>query len=320
MVEFNGTLYSYVHNLQGDIVGIVDSSGSLVVEYKYDAWGKPTLVRTLTTAYEALAELNPFRYRGYVFDGETALYYLRNRYYSSICCRFINADHRAGRRGDIFSHNLFAYCDNKPILCLDKSGAGKTYVFYYYFPGSDAPLKDEAMNSPYFDSSDTENVMMIDVKTSQDFVNAWNSMEGEIDDVYLYLHGGAGYFQLDDDKIGIGDEFDYQLDELEEKNISGVVYDFACHGADIYNGTSVAEKLAIKTKATVIACDVGVSYRSDSFVSKIIMGNSWHARTETKHLIFGSHWYRYTYNSGRVRRTVYPAMRRFTKKWGLLSL
>ena len=66
MVEFNGALYSYVHNLQGDIVGILDNAGSLVVEYKYDAWGKPTLVRTLTTAYEALAELNPFRYRGYV--------------------------------------------------------------------------------------------------------------------------------------------------------------------------------------------------------------------------------------------------------------
>ena len=60
MVKFNGALYSYVHNLQGDIVGIVDSAGSLVVEYKYAAWGKPTLVRTLTTAYEALAELNPF--------------------------------------------------------------------------------------------------------------------------------------------------------------------------------------------------------------------------------------------------------------------
>ena len=56
MVEFNGALYGYVHNLQGDVVGIVDSAGSLVVEYKYDAWGKPTLVRTLTTAYEMLAE------------------------------------------------------------------------------------------------------------------------------------------------------------------------------------------------------------------------------------------------------------------------
>ena len=47
MVEFNGTLYGYVHNLQGDIVGIIDSAGNLVVEYGYDAWGKPVVVRTL---------------------------------------------------------------------------------------------------------------------------------------------------------------------------------------------------------------------------------------------------------------------------------
>ena len=45
MVEFNGALYSYVHNLQGDIVGIVDSAGSLVVEYKYDAWKRSRRIR-----------------------------------------------------------------------------------------------------------------------------------------------------------------------------------------------------------------------------------------------------------------------------------
>ena len=40
-VEFNGTAYTYLHNLQGDVVGLLDSSGTLMVEYKYDAWGKP---------------------------------------------------------------------------------------------------------------------------------------------------------------------------------------------------------------------------------------------------------------------------------------
>ena len=39
-VEFDGEIYRYVHNLQGDIVAIVDAAGNLVVEYKYDAWGK----------------------------------------------------------------------------------------------------------------------------------------------------------------------------------------------------------------------------------------------------------------------------------------
>ena len=124
MVKFNGALYSYVHNLQGDIVGIVDNAGSLAVEYKYDAWGKPTLVRTLTAAYEALAELNPFRYRGYVYDEETGLYYLRNRYYDASSQRFLNAD-AIIFMGSCNSkwQNLYAYCINTPINRLDISGS-----------------------------------------------------------------------------------------------------------------------------------------------------------------------------------------------------
>ena len=176
------------------------------------------------------------------------------------------------------------------------------------------------MNSPYFDSSDTENVIMIDVKTSQDFINAWNSMEGEIDDVYLYLHGGVGYLQLAQDRIGIGDGFEYTFEDLKEKTIGGTVFDFACYSAATYKGTSVAEQLAAKAKTTVVACDVGVSYRSENVIVNLLFGNSWHARAESKHLIFNNHWYRFTYSSGKVRRIVYPAMRKFVKRWGMLKL
>ena len=122
MVKFNGALYSYVHNLQGDIVGIVDSAGSLVVEYKYAAWGKPTLVRTLTTAYEALAELNPFRYRGYVYDEETGLYYLRSRYYHANIMRFINSDVIICLSMKLMHNNMMFYCQNNPVLFSDKNG------------------------------------------------------------------------------------------------------------------------------------------------------------------------------------------------------
>ena len=41
MVMYNGITYRYLHNLQGDIVAILDSNGNAVVEYRYDAWGKP---------------------------------------------------------------------------------------------------------------------------------------------------------------------------------------------------------------------------------------------------------------------------------------
>ncbi len=39
-----------------------------------------------------LGKGNPFRYRGYVYDDETKLYYLRSRYYNPAWGRFINAD------------------------------------------------------------------------------------------------------------------------------------------------------------------------------------------------------------------------------------
>lgn len=39
-VTRNGETYYYVTNLQGDVVGIVDSIGHAVARYEYNAWGK----------------------------------------------------------------------------------------------------------------------------------------------------------------------------------------------------------------------------------------------------------------------------------------
>ena len=94
IVDFNGTKYAYVHNLQGDIVAILDSNGSKVVEYKYDAWERQIGcdVAAGNSNAAALSTLNPFRYRGYVYDEETGLYYLRSRYYNPVLCRFNTVD------------------------------------------------------------------------------------------------------------------------------------------------------------------------------------------------------------------------------------
>ena len=59
MVDFNGILYSYIHNLQGDIVGIIDSNGSLVVEYKRDAWGKTCARAHLDNGIESAGRAEP---------------------------------------------------------------------------------------------------------------------------------------------------------------------------------------------------------------------------------------------------------------------
>ena len=114
VVVYNGAAYAYVKSLQGDVVAILDENGNAVVSYGYDAWGAP-LWCTGELA-ETLGKVQPFRYRGYVFDEETGLYYLRSRYYNPRWGRFVNAD------GAIIQKNLFAYCSNGPIVGYDPSG------------------------------------------------------------------------------------------------------------------------------------------------------------------------------------------------------
>ena len=119
VVVYNGTAYAYVKSLQGDILAILDENGNTVVSYGYDAWGVP-LWCTGELA-ETLGKVQPFRYRGYVFDEETGLYYLRSRYYSIRICRFINSD-AVLLKTENFAHNGYTYCSNNPIYFLDTSG------------------------------------------------------------------------------------------------------------------------------------------------------------------------------------------------------
>lgn len=112
-VKYNGAMYTYLHNLQGDIVGIIDSNGMLVVEYKYNAWG--TILSKTGSMAGSLGYRNPFRYRGYIYDEETWMYWLRDRYYYPELHRFINTDKNV--RG-----NLYEYCRSNPIKRLDPSG------------------------------------------------------------------------------------------------------------------------------------------------------------------------------------------------------
>ena len=119
-VTYNGTVYYYVTNLQGDVIAILDGSGTAVVQYTYDAWGK--ILTTTGTLAETLGVHNPLRYRGYVWDTETTLYYLQSRYYDPEIGRFINADAFASTGQGLLGNNMFAYCLNNPVSYTDPTG------------------------------------------------------------------------------------------------------------------------------------------------------------------------------------------------------
>ena len=92
----------------------------------YDAWGNYSVhdeKGAKITKASFIGHINPLRYRGYYYDRETRLYYLQSRYYDFANCRFINADIFATTDANGFlSANMFAYCENNPIMLVDQDG------------------------------------------------------------------------------------------------------------------------------------------------------------------------------------------------------
>ena len=125
-VSCNGTMYYYIKDLQGDITEIVDKDGKAAAEYSYNAWGN---MLTEDNGTLTVGKLNPFRYRGYVYDEETGLYYLQSRYYDPLTGRFLNADVYADTQsGTPLSTNMFAYCENNAINKSDDEGKDAWWI------------------------------------------------------------------------------------------------------------------------------------------------------------------------------------------------
>ena len=120
-VKHNDSTYFYRKNAQNDIIALLDNTSNVVVKYNYDAWGK--CVVDSSTTNTTLANLNPFRYRSYYLDTETNLYFLKTRYYDPEIGRFITIDDISYLDPEsINGLNLYAYCFNNPVNCIDPTG------------------------------------------------------------------------------------------------------------------------------------------------------------------------------------------------------
>ena len=134
--EVDGDKVFYLFNGMADVVALVDTNGAIIARYYYDAFG----VILEERYYAEFA--NPYRYRGYRWDSETGLYYLRHRFYNPVLGRFISADPYWGIHNMIFgsnpveiggvvapnqpaimqSLNLYVYVLNNPIRFTDHWG------------------------------------------------------------------------------------------------------------------------------------------------------------------------------------------------------
>ncbi len=142
-MKYNGTTYIYRKDVQGNIIALLDSNGRIVVKYAYDAWGNyaakaldrvdgkvqfnnadpDTVFNADYEKYKQLANINPFRYRGYYYDTETELYFLKTRYYDPEVGRFISPDSIEYLDPETINGlNLYAYCNNNPVSNVDPNG------------------------------------------------------------------------------------------------------------------------------------------------------------------------------------------------------
>ena len=127
----NGSYNTYyaVCNIRGDVEALYNGTGKRIAKYTYDTWGNTISVVSSTgveiTNESRIGLVNRIRYRGYYWDAETSLYYVSSRYYDPEVGRFINPDTTdvlTATPKALTDKNLYAYCDNNPVVRTDTDG------------------------------------------------------------------------------------------------------------------------------------------------------------------------------------------------------
>jgi len=112
MSDAAGTQKFYLYNGHGDVVQLTGSTGTILWQYDYDAFGNERGIAGQDPALDA----NPFRYCAEYFDKETGTIYLRARYYNPVTSRMLSEDPiRDGL-------NWYIYAGNNPLFYIDPFG------------------------------------------------------------------------------------------------------------------------------------------------------------------------------------------------------
>ena len=192
-----GQTYYFVYNGQGDVIGLYNHGGTLIATYAYDAWGRCIEAKAVTadddghavTDPDHIAFINPFRYRGYYYDAESGLYYLNSRYYDPETGRFLNADGIIGS-GGIIGYNMFAACNNNPVMLSDPSGLCPIgFIGPCPGPGKCKNLPFPSMDDSEYIIINDPNVDMTDPDQIIEYVKKTVSIEAGLDLMQKIIDG-----------------------------------------------------------------------------------------------------------------------------------
>jgi RHS repeat-associated protein len=133
---FTGEQAFHHYDARGHCTLLTDSSGSILEQYEYDAFGQPYFYDANGNsigAYDAQGRWagysqfgNRFLFTGREWLSDVKLYDYRNRMYQPELGRFMQPDPKEFGAGD---YNLYRYCHNDPVNHTDPTGLDPTRDF-----------------------------------------------------------------------------------------------------------------------------------------------------------------------------------------------
>jgi RHS repeat-associated protein len=133
----SGGSYYYLFDGLGSIIGLTNSSGTLVASYTYEPYGKLVSATGNVT--------NPWRFAGGYYDSFSGLYHFGARYYDPTTGRWTQRD-PSDNPLDTHGWNRYVYAGDDPVNFVDPNGEWVIYIYstkviaqmatgdYHYFP------------------------------------------------------------------------------------------------------------------------------------------------------------------------------------------
>jgi RHS repeat-associated protein len=259
----NWNIYYICRDYLGSITHITNSSGSVIQELSYDAWGR---LRNPTnqSAYSQGAEPEPFLGRGYTGHEHLTRFGLINmnaRLYDPALGRFLSPDPFVQMPDFSQSYNRYSYALNNPMRYTDPSGE-KTQ-WWQWLVGD---ILTGGMVSFTAASAGAQILADVSVAATSGLIDGgWNEADRRANNSWII---GKGLFQADEDKSSSSEFWQIISRFTWEQPFST----FGYTTANIYNDISRA-KVDYFHGATVMQTDLmkgtaGVTIGSNIMISR----------------------------------------------------
>lgn len=159
------SVYQILRDHLGSITHVLNSSGTVVQELSYDAWGRLRDPSTFTL-YTPTNEPEPYLGRGYCGHEHLTglgLINMNARLYDPLLGRFLSPDPYVQAPEHSQSFNRYSYCMNNPLIYKDENGEFFLWTFVTTITDAVANVIKHGFNVSQYNWTKTVNAWRIDI-------------------------------------------------------------------------------------------------------------------------------------------------------------